>query len=206
MQDFAMKNWALIRKMCYIKNMKRMVYLLLSFLAGISLTLSSCGTIQIVPKDQPAKEQVQKEKTSPEKAPPPEVARKESPPEKGFLDKILQKISPQDTFARTYPFDFGLFYPKANSALQDYARGKKGNSFQISRIGSDAVILRGVYLREGTQERYVSTLTIKPAGSQKSLLEIKFDSSGGDASSGNPGDAAKEIFQIIEKAAGAPAR
>ncbi len=186
--------------------MKRKLDWAILFLAGALMALNSCGTIQIVTKEYPAEEQVQAGKTSPEKPPPPKVSREEPPREKSFLDKIFQKISPQDTFTRTYPYDFGLFYPKANSALQDYARSKKGNSFQISRIGSDSVILRGVYLREGGQERYVSTLTIKPAGPQKSLLEIKFDTSSGTSSSSSPENAAKEIFQIIEKASGSPAR
>lgn len=186
----------MIRRSCIL------VFFLVTLLPG----LNSCGTIQIVPKDQPPKEQVQGEKTPAEKMPPKATPEGESRQGKSFLDKIYEKISPPDTFARTYPLDFGLFYPKANSALQDYARNRKGNSFQISRIGSDAVVLRGVYLRGGTKERYVSTLTIKPAGSQKSLLEIKFDPSGGNSTSPNPEEAAKELFQIIEKAAGTPAQ
>ncbi|MCX5914780.1 MAG: hypothetical protein NTV04_22935 [Deltaproteobacteria bacterium] len=115
----------------------------------------------------PAGEARRGEKT-PESSPPPEA-----PPERSFLEKIIQKIAPADTFSRTYPVDFASFHPKANSALQDYARTRKGNSFQISRLGSDEVVLRGVYVREGTQERYSATLTVKPAGPQKSQLEIK---------------------------------
>jgi hypothetical protein len=63
-------------------------------------------------------------------------------------------------------------------------------------------VLRGVYVREGTQERYSAILTVRPAGPKKSQLEIKLVPAAEAASSGNPEEAAKEIFLIIEKSAG----
>ena len=134
------------------------------------------------------------------------MPQQEAIQEKGFLAGIFQRIIPQDTFTRIYAIDFGSFHGQANAALQDHAKTHKGNSFQISRVGSDAVILRGVYLREGGREKYVSILTIKPIASQKCQLEIKFDSSAGGPSSSRPDEAAKEIFQIIEKATGRAAQ
>jgi len=86
--------------------------------------------------------------------------------------------------------------------LQEYARTRKGNSFSISRLGSDEVVLRGIYLREGPQERYSATLTLKPAGPKKSQMEIKVTPAAETSSAGDPEAAAKEIFSIVEKSLG----
>jgi hypothetical protein len=168
------------------------------FFGAILWGLISCGTVQIVSEKKTAPEPVRQErplpeKTTPKSPPPP------APAEKGFFEKIIQKIAPPDSFSRSYPVEFAAFHAKANSALQEYARAKKGNSFQISRLGSDEVVLRGVFVREGTQERYGATLSLKPAGAKKSQMEIKLAPAAGAPSSGNPEDAAREIFSIIEK-------
>ena len=186
--------------------MKRKAYFSLILTASILCGFVSCRTIQIVPEEIPPQEKAQQEKTTQEKIVPHGAPQQETAQKKGLLEKMLQKIIPQDTFTRIYAIDFGSFHGRVNTALQDYANTHKGNSFQISRLGSDAVILRGVYLREGGREKYVSILTIKPIASQKCQLEIKFDSSAGGPSSSHPDEAAKEIFQIIEKATGRAAQ
>ena len=192
----------LLEKICYINFMERKIFFLGVFFLAILWGLNSCGTVQIVSDKKPAPEPTRQEKPVPEKTipkgpPPPEAAK-----EKSFLEKIIQKIAPSDTFSRIYPIEFASFHSQTNSALQDYARTRKGNSFQISRLGSNEVVLRGIYLREGTQERYAATLTVKPAGPKQSQLEIKVGPATEANSSGNPEAAAKELFLIIEKSAG----
>ena len=182
--------------------MKRKAYSFAVFLLAILWGLNSCGTVQIVSDKKPTPEAARQEKSSPEKTPPKGSPPQAPPLEKGFLEKIFQKIAPSDTFSRTYPIEFSSFHSPTNSALQDYARTRKGNSFQISRLGSNEVVLKGIYLREGTEERYATTLTVKPAGSKQSQLEIKVVPATETTSSGNPEAAAKEIFQIIEKSTG----
>lgn len=180
--------------------MKRKAYFSLILAASILCGFVSCRTIQIVPEEKPPQEKAQREKTTQEKTIPQEAPQHEVAQKKGFLERMFQKIIPQDTFTRIYALDFGSFHGRVNTALQDYANTHKGNFFQIARLGSNAVILRGVYLREGGREKYVSTLTIKPIASKKCQLEIKFDISAGGSISSNPDEAAKEIFQIIENA------
>ena len=192
----------LAAKICYLDFMKREVYFFAVFFLAILWGLNSCGTVQIVSEKKPAAEPIRQERTVPDKPPPKSPPPPEAPPEKSFLEKIIPKIAPPHTFSRTYPIDFASFHPKANSALQDYARTRRGNSFQISRLGSDEVVLKGVFLREGTQERYSAILTIKPSGPQKSQLEIKVGAAAEAGSSANLEAAAKEIFLIIEKSAG----
>jgi len=182
--------------------MKPKAYFLGVFFLGMIWGLNSCGTIQIVSDKKPGPEPARQEKSAPQKTPPKGPPPPEAPPEKSFFERMFQKIAPPDTFSRTYPMEFASFYSQANSALQDYARTRKGNSFQISRLGSNEVVLRGIYLREGTQERYSATLTVKPAGPKRSQLEIKVAPAAEASSSGNPEAAAKEIFLIIEKSAG----
>jgi hypothetical protein len=107
-----------------------------------------------------------------------------------------------DAFARTYAGDFMSFHPKLNSALQDYAKRHKGNSFQIARLGSDAVIIQGIYQGERDQGRYSTTITIKPAGARKSRMEIKISAKNAGASSTNLEEVARDLFQILEQGAG----
>jgi hypothetical protein len=182
--------------------MKQKAHFCAIFFLAILWGLNSCGTIQIVSDKKPGPEPVRQEKSAPEKTPPKGPPPPEAPPEKSFFERMFEKIAPPDTFSRTYPMEFASFYSQANSALQDYARTRKGNSFQISRLGSNEVILRGVYLREGTQERYSATLIVKPAGPKKSQIEIKVAAAAEGATPGDPEAAAKEIFLIIEKSAG----
>ena len=206
--------------------MKRKASFFLVLAVSILCGVVACAKIQIPAEVERPHEKAQQEKKAPDRTIPPEAPRqktiqkeatqqeaaqkeatqKEVAPKEGFSAGGSRKIIPPDTFTRTYAIDFGSFYGQANAALQDHARTHKGNSFHVSRMGSDAVILRGVYLRAGGQEKYVPILTIKPSASQKSRLEIKFDSSVENPSSPNPDVAAKEIFQIIEKATGKAAR
>jgi hypothetical protein len=192
----------LAEKLCYIDCMKWKSFFPGVFFWAILWGLCSCGTVQIKSDKKPAPEPTREEKPAPEKATPKGHPAPEAPKEKGFLGKIFQKIAPSDTFSRTYPIEFSSFHPRANSALQDYARTRKGNSFQISRLGSNEVVLRGIYIREGTQERYAATLTARPAGIKQSQLEIKVNPATETNSSGNPEAAAQEIFLIIEKSLG----
>lgn len=186
--------------------MKRKANFSLIFTVSIFCGFVACHKIQIAQQERPPQEKVQQEKTAQEKTIPQGMPHQEATQKKGFLAGIFQRIIPQDTFTRIYAINFASFHGQANAALQDHAKTHKGNSFQISRLGSDAVILRGVYLREGGREKYVSILTIKPIASQKCQLEIKFDSSAEGFSSSHPDEAAKELFQIIEKATGRAAQ
>ena len=141
------------------------VVLALSILCGVV----ACPKIQIPLEERPPQEKAQQEKevqekTIPQEAPQQkaiqkedtqqEAAQKEITQKEGFSAGIFRRTIPQDTFTRIYAIDFGSFYGQANAALQDHARTHKGNSFHVSRIWSDAVILRGVYLRERGQEKY----------------------------------------------------
>jgi hypothetical protein len=107
-----------------------------------------------------------------------------------------------DVFSRTYAGDFMFFHPRLNSALQDYAKRHKGNSFQIARLGNDAVIIQGIYQGERDQGRYSTTITIRPAGAGKSRTEIKISTKSAKASSKNLEEVARDLFQIFEKGAG----
>lgn len=105
-------------------------------------------------------------------------------------------------FSRTYAEDFMTLHPKLNSALQNYAKGHKGNSFQIARLGSDAVIIQGIYQGEGDQGRYSTMITIRPARAGKSRTEIKISAKNPKASSKSLEEVARGLFQIFEKGAG----
>ena len=107
-----------------------------------------------------------------------------------------------DVFSRTYAEDFMFFYPRLNSALQDYAKRHTGNSFQITHLGSDAVIIQGIYQGGGDQRRYSTTITIKPAGAGKSRTEIKLSAKSLKGSSKGLEEVARDLFQIFEKGAG----
>jgi len=107
-----------------------------------------------------------------------------------------------DRFYRNYPVDFNTFHPKLNSSLQDYARGKKGNAFQVIRLGNDAVIIQGVYKKDGDQDRFSAVITVKPAGHKKSSVEIKISSTKKEISSDYFETAAKDLFRIVEKGTG----
>jgi hypothetical protein len=186
--------------------MQRKAYWVGVFFGAILWGLNSCGTVQIVSDKNSAPEPTRQGKTAPEKTPPKSPPPAQAPAEKSFLEKIIQKVVPPDSFSRSYPVEFSSFHPQANSALQEYARTRKGNSFSISRLGSDEVVLRGVYLREGTQERYSATLTLKSAGPKKSQMEIKVAPAAETSSPGDPEAAAKEIFSLVEKALGTQAQ
>ncbi len=186
--------------------MKRGLNFCLICAVGMLCGFVACQKIQIASEERPPQEKSQKEKIAQEKTIPQGAPRQQPTQKKSSSAGIFQKITPQDTFIRTYGIDCGSFHGQVNAALQDYAKNHKGNSFQISRLGSDAVILRGIYLRDGNREKYVSILTIKPITAQKCQLQIKFDSSAGGPSSSNPDEAGKEIFQIIEKGTGRAAQ
>jgi hypothetical protein len=109
---------------------------------------------------------------------------------------------PADKFSRTYTADFKSVHPKINSALQDYAKRHKGNSFQIVLLGSDAVIIQGLYKGEQCQARLSTTITVKPAGPGRTRIEIKISSNDAKISSEYLKEAGRELFQIIEKGTG----
>ena len=115
-----------------------------------------------------------------------------------FLEeKILR-----DNFSRTYSVDFMSFHPRLNSALQDYARKQKGSSFQVIRLGNDAVIIQGLYKGQQEQDRFPSTITVKPAGPGKTRVKIKISSSDSKIYSEDLQEVARDLFQIIEKETG----
>jgi len=97
------------------------------------------------------------------------------------------------------------FHPKLNSALQDYAKKHKGNSFQVALLGSDAVIIQGLYKGEQYQARLSTTITVNPAGPGRTRIEIKI-SSKDSKNSEYLREAARELFQIIEKGTEVPPR
>ncbi len=79
--------------------------------------------------------------------------------------KILPAEKPKgDPFSRVYAVPFKDFHPKLNQALQKYAREKPGNSFQVTRLGSDLVIIQGSYQKEPNQARLSVVITTKPPG------------------------------------------
>jgi hypothetical protein len=178
--------------------MKRRPYHFFYFLSGIIWLLNSCVGIQIVPEEKPAPKQIQQEKTGREKMTPKEAPPEEGTKEKSFLEEIFQRKAPRDTFTRIYPVDFRSFHPPVLSSLQDYSRANKGNSFQVQRLGSEDVLMRGVYQSDKGGNRFLVNLTLKPVGSRKSSLEIKLTP---DLSEGSTDmeKAGKSLFQIIEK-------
>jgi hypothetical protein len=184
--------------------MKRKPYSFIYFLLVIIWGLNSCGGIQIVPEEKPAPKQIQQdqqEKTAREKLTPKEAPSEAGTKEKNFLEKIFPKIAPRDTFTRIYPVDFRTFHPPVLSSLQEYSKANKGNSFQVQRLGSEDVLMRGVY--QGGKEgcRFIVNLTLKPVGSKKSSLEIKITPDPSEAST-DMEKAGKSLFQIIEKGTG----
>src|SRR3989304_9233718 len=109
---------------------------------------------------------------------------------------------PADKFSRTYGLDFMSFHPKLNSALQDYAKRHKGNSFQVTYLGSDQVILQGLYIGKQYQGRLSPMITVKPAGPSRTWVEIKISSTDPNIFSEYLKEAARDLFQIIEKGTG----
>ena len=94
------------------------------------------------------------------------------------------------------------FHPKLNSALQDYAKTRGGNSFQVTRLGNDAVVIQGIYKGEQEQDRFPSTITAKSAGPGRTRMEIKISSSDSKIYSDHLKEVARDLFQIIEKETG----
>jgi hypothetical protein len=107
-----------------------------------------------------------------------------------------------DPFSRVYAVPFKDFHPKLNQALQKYAREKPGNSFQVTRLGSDLVIIRGLYQKEPNQARLPVVIMTKPVGVEKSRLEIKPSAGQGNTSLGLIVTSAGELFKIVEKETG----
>jgi len=109
---------------------------------------------------------------------------------------------PADKFSRTYGLDFMSFHPKLNSALQDYAKSHKGNSFQVTHLGSDTVIIQGFYKGGQYPGPLSTTITVKPAGPRGTWVEIKISSTDPKISSEYLKEAARDLFQTIEKGTG----
>ncbi len=117
--------------------------------------------------------------------------------------KTLQLEKPKgDPFSRVYAVPFKDFHPKLNQALQKYAKEKPGNSFQVARLASDLVIIRGLYQKEPNQARLPVVITTKPLGSHKTSVQIKSAASQEGPSSGSIVASVGELFQIIEKETG----
>jgi hypothetical protein len=108
------------------------------------------------------------------------------------------KISGDDS-SRTYNVAFISFHPGLNLALQDHSKRYKGNSFQITRLGSDAVIIQGFYKAEGIRDAVPTVITAKPAGPEKSRVEIKVSPNNRGASSESLKKVIQELFRIIER-------
>ena len=117
--------------------------------------------------------------------------------------KVIPFEKPKrDPFSRVYPVPFRDFHPKLNQALQKYAKEKPGNSFQVARLGSDSVVIRGFFQKEPNQTRFPLVIIARPTGSDKSNLEIKPSASQGGTSLGPLEASADELFRIIERETG----
>ena len=108
----------------------------------------------------------------------------------------------KDQFSRTYAVDFTSFHPRLNSALQDYSKTHKGNFFRVALLKNDAVIIQGFYKGGQEQDRIPTTITAKPAGPERTRMEIKIPSSDSKISSEYFEEAARDLFQIVEKETG----
>ena len=71
-------------------------------------------------------------------------------------------------------------------------------------MGNDRVVIRGLYKGEREQARFPATITVEPAGREKTLVEIKISTGSPGISAENIEKAAREIFHIIEKETGIP--
>jgi hypothetical protein len=112
---------------------------------------------------------------------------------------LRERIIGKDHFSRTYAVDFMSFHPRLNSALQDYAKTHKGNFFRVALLRNDAVIIQGFYKGEQEQDPIPTTITAKPAGPERTRMEIKISSSDSKISAECFKEAARDLFQIIEK-------
>jgi hypothetical protein len=103
-----------------------------------------------------------------------------------------------DLYSRTYGVEFKTFHPKLNSALQEFAQEHKGNSFQVMRLGSDGLIIRGLYRRDWDQARFLVNLHVFPVPQDRTRIDIRINSDRPDASAEDLAMAAGGLFQIIE--------
>ena len=110
--------------------------------------------------------------------------------------------APAGKFSRTYGLDFMSFHSRLNSALQDYAKGHKGNSFQVTHLGSDRVIIQGFYKRGQYRGPLSTTIMVKTAGPKRTGVEIGISSRDPKISSGDLKEAAGDLFQIIDQGTG----
>ena len=115
---------------------------------------------------------------------------------------LLTEKSKGDPFSRVYAVPLKDFHPRLNQALQKYSKENPGNSFQVTRLGSDLVIIRGFYQKESNQARLSVVIMTKPVGAGKSRLEIKPSANQGGAFPGLDVASAGELFQIVEKETG----
>ncbi len=156
---------------------------LISSLAALCLISNSCATARILPT-----ESVKEERTSGEKT----QSRAEGP----------RRLFPVDKYFRVYPVNFSSFHPKVNSALQEFARKHKGNSFRLVRLGSDGVIIKGYFKGDRNQERLSVEMDIKPNGQEKTHLEIKLSDPGNKMGGDSLEKAYRELFGIVERGTG----
>ena len=116
---------------------------------------------------------------------------------------ILRPEKPKgDPFSRVYAVPFKDFHPKLNQALQKYAKENPGNSFQVTRLGNDLVVIRGLYQKEPNLARSLVVITTRPITTEKTRLEIKPSSSHPFTSQASIQEAAGSLFQVIEKETG----
>jgi len=118
------------------------------------------------------------------------------------LKPIWGEKPAEDKFSRIYPIEFANFHSEVNITLQDFAEKNKGNSFQILRLGSEAVVLQGRYKREQDPKPFPLSITIKPSGPGKTWMGIKFSPADREASPEYLEIAAAELFGLIEKETG----
>ncbi len=159
------------------------------------LIVISCSTVKLPPQEKTVQERSPREKTSPEKTASERTAQEKIAPE---------KIA-KDTYTRTYDAEFTSFHARIHNALQDYARTHKGNAFQVARLGGDAVVIQGRYKREGDADRFFAVLTVKPAGKQKTTIQIKISSAATQAAGEYLEAAAADLFRIVENGSGVSA-
>src|SRR5512147_1522040 len=103
--------------MWYVQFMKFKKSFLWALFLFVFWGVNSCGTVQIASEKTPAAEPARQAKAPPEKIPQEKTAPKAPAPpaeasaDKGFLQKMFQKIAPPETFSRTYPLEFSSFHP-----------------------------------------------------------------------------------------------
>ncbi len=159
----------------------------------VTFGVSSCAPMKTIKSTPPASAE-EKPARSAAGGKPARAGAEEKSPRPRTVENPAR-----DPFFRIYAVPFKDFHPRLHQALQKFAREKPGNSFQVSRLGSDGVYFRGFLLRANNTRVSISIVT-KPAGAEKTSLEIK--PSTGSGSSSEAATASSDLFQAIEKETG----